>query len=94
MDCFSTIVGTSFRPHEAKVVFQHITLGETAFTLEREPENAYDPMAIKVIYQDEHVGYLARQNNAAIAVALDDGVVPEVKVIDFEGKKPVVQVSW
>jgi hypothetical protein len=94
MECFSTIVGTAFRPHEAKVVFQQIALGETHFQLVREPDNQYDPLAIKVIYQDEHVGYLARANNITIANALDDGAEPEVEVVDFEGRKPVVKVSW
>ncbi len=101
MDCFSTIVGTSFRDSEAKrAVNERISLGETHFELEREPTNEYDPLAIKVIFlepddgRQNFIGYLARGNNAAIAHALDDGAEPSVTVIDFEGRKPVVKVSW
>lgn len=96
MECFSTIVGTSFRDSDAKRAVNAMQPGESDFRLEREPDNQYDPLAIKVLFGEDEifVGYLARANNATIASALDDGEEPRVEVIDFDGRKPVVRVSW
>lgn len=96
MEVFSTIVGTHFRDSDAKRAVNDLTHGETDFRLEREPDNEYDPLAIKVLYGDDElfIGYLAKANNATIATALDDGEEPNVQVVDFEGRKPVVKVSW
>ncbi len=96
MECFSTIVGTSFRDSDAKRAVNDMQPGETDFRLEREPDNSHDPLAVKVLYSDEEIfiGYLARANNAAIASALDDGEEMFVEVVDFDGRKPVVKVSW
>jgi len=46
--------------------------GESDFRLEREPDNQYDPLAIKVLFGEDEifVGYLAKANNATIASAL------------------------
>lgn len=96
MECYSTIVGTSFRDSDAKRAVNAMQPGEEDFRLEREPDNAYDPLAIKVLYGEDElfIGYLAKANNATIACALDDGEEPRVRVVDFDGRKPVVSVSW
>lgn len=101
MEVFSQIVGTSFRGHDAKVAINELNAefaqhgkAERTFVLEREPDNQYDALAIKVYLDGVFVGYLAKANNAAIANALDDGAEPAVQVVDLDGRKPVVKVSW
>ena len=42
-------------------------------TLEREPENAFDGWAIKVLVDDTHIGYVEKETAAFLAPQLDDG---------------------
>lgn len=66
-----TIVGTHFRqPHE-KECYATLSAGDTV-TLIREPENQYDPMALKVMFLANHVGYIARDIAASISYQMDE----------------------
>ena len=51
--------------------------------LEEEPENAYDPMAIRVLTQEQEVlGYVPRYYNKAILARLHDGMVYSCKITE------------
>ena len=51
--------------------------------LEEEPENAYDPMAIRVLTQEKEVlGYVPRYYNKAILVRLHDGMDYSCKITE------------
>ena len=43
-------------------------------SLEREPDNAYDAYAIKVIFGDLHIGYIEKEKASYLASEMDDGV--------------------
>ena len=43
-------------------------------TLVREPDNPYDPLAVRLDWQSRKIGYVPRPHNAAIAAALDEGL--------------------
>lgn len=44
-----------------------------ALTLAREPENPYDPQAVRVEWHGEKLGYVPRRENRAVARALEYG---------------------
>lgn len=93
-EAFVPVVGTHFRGSDAKRIVNGMTTGFTDFTFEREPDNEYDSNAIKVIVDNEHIGYLARANNVNLAEAMDHGAVLSAEVIDFESRKPVLHIRW
>jgi hypothetical protein len=93
-EAFTTVVGTHFRSSDAKRIVNDLTPGRSGFEFEAEPTNEYDPNAVKVLCQGEHIGYLSRGNNSGIATALADGAALVAEVIDFEGRKPVLHVKW
>jgi hypothetical protein len=53
------LMGTKFRPREAREIASHLQPNDPV-TLEAEPDNAYDPCAIKVIAQGEFIGYVQK----------------------------------
>lgn len=67
------VVGMHFRGDHAKAWAESVQPGTEIF-YEREPDNPYDSMAIKVLYNFQHVGYIERNQAAFIAPWLDDGV--------------------
>lgn len=67
------VVGMHFRGQHAKAWAEAVQPGTEIF-YEREPENPYDSMAIKVLYNLQHVGYIERNQAAFIAPWIDQGV--------------------
>ncbi len=55
--------------------------------LEREPNNSYDPYAVKVLYKGKQIGYIKKVHSQTIAQELDSGkqVKAEVKNFDVNG---------
>jgi len=62
-----------FRGPHAKAWAEACQPGDEIF-YEREPENQYDPSAIKILYNFQHMGYVERGQAAFIAPHIDDGV--------------------
>ncbi len=93
MEMFSPIVGTHFRPSEAKQICNALVTGDFV-ELQAEPENPYDPMAVAVYSDGEHLGYIARANNYQVSEWLQDGGEVTAKVVSREGGKPVLLVEW
>lgn len=65
------VVGMHFRPNGKAIV--ESLLPPVSFDLVREPENPYDGFAIKVLYDDEHIGYIERKQAMFIAPWMDMG---------------------
>jgi hypothetical protein len=65
-------VGMHFRG-QAAVNAASLLTPESPVRLEREPDNAFDAYAIKVMLEDIHIGYLERGQAAWISPLLDDG---------------------
>ncbi|HUM99168.1 MAG TPA: HIRAN domain-containing protein [Halothiobacillus sp.] len=61
------------------------TEGET-LTLQREPENPHDALAVRIDWQGRKLGYIPRPANAEIARALDAGVMLAAKIQRFDAK--------
>ncbi len=49
-----------------------LTVGDT-LSLQAEPENPYDPSAVRVIHDGKHIGYLPRENNHHASRLLQQG---------------------
>lgn len=72
---FSAILrGLSFRPIDAKAYAGTLTEGDPLL-IEREPENAFDPNAIKVLSPERslHIGYVAKEVAVELAPLMDEG---------------------
>lgn len=52
-----------------KAVLEKLKVG-TYFVLEAEPDNAYDKDAVKLVYEGEKIGYIAKQDRLAFVTCL------------------------
>ena len=68
-----------FRYYEGKRLWSEMKVGD-ALQLVREPENSYDPNAVRVEWRGEKLGYLPRADNAALARFMDRGSKAEARI--------------
>jgi hypothetical protein len=68
-----------FQYHAAKQVWDELREGD-ALALVREPDNAYDPRAVKVLWHGTMLGYVPRRDNEAVARLLDRGALLEARI--------------
>jgi hypothetical protein len=61
-----------FQFHEGKALWEQLKEGD-ALTLTREPDNHYDPKAIRVEWQGHKLGYVPRRENLDLARLMDNG---------------------
>jgi hypothetical protein len=61
-----------FRHHEAAAVWPALRVGDP-LELVREPANAHDGNAVRVLWQGRMLGYVPRSENQALAWAMDRG---------------------
>lgn len=61
-----------FQFHEGKALWSQLKEGDV-LTLAREPENHYDPKAVRVEWQGHKLGYVPRRENLDLARLLDNG---------------------
>ena len=61
-----------FRYHAAAEVWRELRVGNR-LELAREPDNAHDTNAVKVLWRGRPLGYVPRRENAALAWALERG---------------------
>lgn len=97
MEVFVNLVGVTFRGTEAREIVKRLTPSDgKKLKLETEPTNQYDCNAVKVIHipTDEHIGYLARENNIDVFNALEAGLNLEIEIVGFENTiKPTLLIS-
>jgi hypothetical protein len=71
-----------FQFHEGKTLWAQMKVGD-ALTLVREPDNAYDPRAVRVEWQGHKLGYVPRRENEAVARQLDRGNKLEARIVQL-----------
>lgn len=77
------VAGVIFRPRDVKdLIRSDVDIG-TMLTLEREPDNKHDPNAIKLLFNDVHIGYVPRDVAEDVAELLDEGAEATCEVIGF-----------
>lgn len=89
------LAGANFRPAKAKLAVHALVVG-SPLTFEREPENRYDPLAIRVLSDGNFIGFVPKEVNPEISQLLD--LQPEldwkIEVVQENGLKPVIQASY
>ncbi len=63
-------------------------------TLIREPDNAADPLAIRIEWSGQKIGYVPRPDNAHFAMEIDAGRKFEVRIGNFRPQAPMWQRVW
>ena len=76
------VVGMHFRGEEAKAAVQNM-IPPVTLTLEREPDNRFDQMAIKVLYNNQFIGYIEAKQACFIAPHMDAGTKFTCTVMDL-----------
>ncbi|MHB1590014.1 MAG: HIRAN domain-containing protein [Sulfuricella sp.] len=68
-----------FRYYEGKRLWNEMKVGDT-LQLVREPDNSYDPKAVRVEWQGHKLGYVPRADNEALARFMDRGSKAEARI--------------
>lgn len=68
-----------FQFHEGKRLWEDLRVGDR-LDLIREPDNAYDPRAVRVEWQGRKLGYVPRADNEAVARQMDRGAKLEARI--------------
>ncbi|MDR2452697.1 MAG: HIRAN domain-containing protein [Candidatus Accumulibacter sp.] len=69
-----------FQYHQGAAIWPWLVVG-ASLSLVREPDNAYDPRAVRVDWQGRKLGYIPRIDNAAASHLLDSGHVLEARIV-------------
>ena len=68
-----------FQFHEGKALWKQLKEGD-ALTLTREPDNHFDPKAIRVEWQSHKLGYVPRRENLDLARLMDNGQALQARI--------------
>lgn len=95
---FTVLRGARFRPMDAQVCLLQQTVN-SKLRLEPEPDNKYDPNAIKVFATDpdeiEHfVGYIAKEDCEDVLGMLRSGIAVEAFIAEENGNAPKIAVAY
>lgn len=61
-----------FQYHSGETLWEELRVGDT-LQLVREPDNPYDPWAVRIDWRGIKLGYLPRAQNRTVAAELDRG---------------------
>ena len=89
------LAGLSFRPKSTKLLVAEFEINRE-FRLEPEPDNPYDPWAVRVIDEltNEFVGYIPRTASKKVAEALDRGYPTDIYAVLHtpDPKTPILEI--
>lgn len=89
----TVLAGCNFRPSEARARCKQLRLRE-AVELEADPNNEYDNHAVRVLVDDQFIGFVARADNGAIFAALQRDEPYSAEVVGFQGSiKPIIEIT-
>ncbi len=71
-----------FQYHRGESIWTDLRVGE-GVNLVREPDNPFDPRAVRVDWQGCKLGYVPRIDNAAICHLLDSGQVVTAEIVEL-----------
>lgn len=66
------LVGAKYRGEDVVALVELLDVG-TELVLQREAENLYDRLAVKVLHENIHIGYIPKQDNEELSSAMDAG---------------------
>lgn len=69
-----------FQYHAGRKLWPQMKVGDP-LTLVREPDNPYDPRAVRVEWRGHKIGYVPRRENADVARLIDGGQALEARIV-------------
>lgn len=75
-----------FQFHQGEAVWTSLRIGHP-LALIREPENPYDPRAVRVEWRGLKLGYIPRHQNTAVSQMLDRGERLEARIIELQASR-------
>ncbi|MEW6677121.1 MAG: HIRAN domain-containing protein [Pseudomonadota bacterium] len=75
-----------FQHHAGPALFPLMQVGDV-LTLEREPDNPYDPRAVRVLWRGSQIGYAPRADNADLARFMDKGTPVEGRILHLQSSR-------
>lgn len=69
-----------FQYYQGKELWEQMKIGD-ALALIREPDNAHDPLAVRVEWNGHKLGYVPRKENEAVARQLDRGNRLQARIV-------------
>lgn len=69
-----------FQYYQGKELWEQMKVGDL-LTLIREPDNAHDPLAVRVEWNGHKLGYVPRKENDAVARQLDRGNRLQARIV-------------
>lgn len=69
-----------FQYYEGRALWAQMKVGD-ALSLIREPDNPHDPLAVRVEWKGNKLGYVPRRENQAVARQLDHGNPLEARIV-------------
>lgn len=83
-----------FQYHKGQEIWESMRVGDE-LTLVREPENKYDPRAVRVEWQGYKLGYVPRVDNASVNHLLGDNqrLVAEIVALN-ESNNPWERIAF
>ena len=94
MSHLASLNGVQFRDASVKEVVRELNVDDE-LTLERDPENAYDTNAIKVLQDSIFLGFVEKDVAAEIADRLDNGDEYTCTVVGFLSDiKPQLEITF
>jgi hypothetical protein len=83
-----------FRYHEASAVWSELRVGDR-LALAREPANPYDANAVRVEWRGRKLGYVPRDQNGALAWAMDRGETVTARISRLqEHRNPRLRIEF
>lgn len=79
------VAGTTFRDIDKKYLVKLATLPPRQYPkckLVRQPDNAADPNAVKVVVARKHIGFVPRELAARVAEVMDAGTKVTARLVD------------
>lgn len=75
-----------FQHHAGPVLFSLMQVGDV-LALSREPDNPYDPRAVRVLWHGSQIGYAPRVDNVDLARFMDRGVKVEGRILHLQASR-------
>ncbi|MEW5786211.1 MAG: HIRAN domain-containing protein [Pseudomonadota bacterium] len=72
-----------FQHHAGPALFSLMEPGQF-LTLRREPDNPYDPLAVRVEWRGVQIGYAPRADNVDLARLMDRGQAVEARILHLQ----------
>lgn len=87
-----TLAGTRFRSTREQLVAAQLKIDQSV-DLVRDPDNKFDPNAIKVMHGEAHIGFVAREMAKTLAPLMDADRYLVAHIWDRAGKDIIIEVQ-